>query len=76
LRDTTLQQTPPRQQTSNLKGDRMCPVCIATATVTWIAAGATSTGGLSALVIGKLRSKPQQPTTRNPIPHQGEKHGQ
>jgi hypothetical protein len=33
----------------------MCPVCIATAA--WFAAGATSTGGISALVVSRLRSK-------------------
>ena len=33
----------------------MCPVCIATAT--WIAAGATSTGGISALVVSRFRGK-------------------
>jgi len=33
----------------------MCPVCIATAAL--IAAGATSTGGLSAIVAKKLRSQ-------------------
>src|ERR1700680_223662 len=41
----------------------MCPVCIATAA--WIAAGAGSTGGISALVVSRLRgSTKQQPTTR------------
>ncbi len=33
----------------------MCPVCIATAAL--IASGATSTGGLAALVIRKIKSK-------------------
>jgi len=34
----------------------MCPACIATAAV-WIAASATSTGGVSALVVQTLRSR-------------------
>ncbi|RSL16006.1 hypothetical protein EDE15_1513 [Edaphobacter aggregans] len=38
----------------------MCPICIAT--VAWIAAGTTSTGGLSALVMKRLR-KNQEPAT-------------
>jgi hypothetical protein len=54
----------------------MCPVCIATATVTWIAAGATSTGGISALLVSKLRNRPLQSITRNLNLDQGEKHGQ
>jgi hypothetical protein len=33
----------------------MCPVCVATAAL--IAAGATTTGGLAALVVKKLRPK-------------------
>jgi hypothetical protein len=33
----------------------MCPACIAT--VGWIAAGATSTGGIAALVVSRLRGK-------------------
>jgi hypothetical protein len=41
----------------------MCPVCIATAA--WIAASATSTGGVSALVVKKLRHKNQEATTNN-----------
>ena len=39
----------------------MCPMCIATAA--WIAAGTTSTGGLSAMVLKRLRRKNQEPTT-------------
>jgi hypothetical protein len=51
----------------------MCPVCIATAA--WIAAGATSTGGISALVVSTLRGKNQEtPANNNHI--QGEKDGQ
>jgi hypothetical protein len=38
----------------------MCPMCIAT--VAWIA-GTTSTGGLSTLVLNRLRGKNQEPTT-------------
>ena len=34
----------------------MCPFCIATATAVWIAAGTTSTVGLSALVINRIRT--------------------
>jgi hypothetical protein len=41
----------------------MCPVCIATAA--WIAASATSAGGVSALVVKKVRNKNQEPTTSN-----------
>jgi hypothetical protein len=38
----------------------MCPACIATAT--WIIAGATSAGGLAALVVERLRdSRPEHP---------------
>jgi len=33
----------------------MCPFCVATAV--WIAAGAVSTGGISALAIAKLRKR-------------------
>jgi hypothetical protein len=54
----------------------MCPICIATATVTWIAAGATSTGGISALVLTKLRSKSPPSTNANLNPQQGDTHGQ
>jgi hypothetical protein len=50
----------------------MCPVCIATAA--WIAAGATSTGGVSALVLSKFRSRNQELTTNEQNDEQGEKH--
>jgi hypothetical protein len=40
----------------------MCPVCLAT--IAWVAAGATSTGGLSALVVSKLRRKDQEPAIK------------
>jgi len=33
----------------------MCPFCVATAV--WIAAGAVSTGGLSALAVAKFRNR-------------------
>ena len=36
----------------------MCPACIATGA--WIVAGATSTGGLTAFVVNKLR-RPKKP---------------
>jgi len=39
----------------------MCPFCFAT--VAWIAVGATSTVGISALLVKKLRDKNEQPTT-------------
>jgi hypothetical protein len=48
----------------------MCPACIAT--VTWIVAGATSSGGLTALAVknrwSKNRSKqtPTRPNQREP----------
>ncbi len=39
----------------------MCPMCIAT--VAWIAAGTASTGGgVSAMVLKRLRRKNQEPT--------------
>ena len=38
----------------------MCPVCIAN--MAWLAAGATSTGGVTALVMSSLRGKKQQLT--------------
>ena len=41
----------------------MCPVCIATAA--WIAASATSTGGVSALLVKKLRHKNQELITND-----------
>jgi hypothetical protein len=51
----------------------MCPMCMTT--VAWIAASATSTGGIAALVVGRLRSKNQQATNRNNN-EEGERHGQ
>jgi hypothetical protein len=50
----------------------MCPMCMTT--VAWIAAGATSTGGISALVVSKLRGKNQKANTNNS--EEGERHGQ
>ena len=41
----------------------MCPLCIATAA--WIVAGATSTGGVSALAVSRLRSKNQILISKN-----------
>lgn len=38
----------------------MCPACIATAA--WIAVGTVSTGGISALVVGRLRGRKQEAT--------------
>ena len=52
----------------------MCPVCIATAV--WIAAGATSTGGISALVVGTLRRKNHETPANNKNHIQGERDGQ
>ena len=57
----------------------MCPACIAT--VAWIAAGTTSTGGISALVVSsfrgkKLRGEKQDLTTNKKNLEKGEKHGQ
>jgi hypothetical protein len=50
----------------------MCPVCIAT--VAWIAAGTTSTGGIAALVANRLRGKNQELTTNSKNREQGEGH--
>ena len=45
----------------------MCPLCLASvaATVTWIAAGAASTGGLAALIVGTLHASPRETTSLN-----------
>jgi hypothetical protein len=51
----------------------MCPMCMTT--VAWIAASATSTGGIAALVVGRLRSNNQQATNRKNN-EEGERHGQ
>ena len=37
----------------------MCPACIAS--VAWVAAGVTSTGGVAALVVSRLRDKDNEP---------------
>ena len=53
----------------------MCPACIAT--LASIAAGATSTGSIAALVVSRLRGKEnknQERTTRTK--EQGQRHGQ
>jgi hypothetical protein len=47
----------------------MCPMCIAT--VAWIAAGATSTGGVSAVVVSWLLGR-----TTNNKQQKGEEDGQ
>ncbi len=41
----------------------MCPMCLETmvANIGWIAAGATSTGGISALVMSKFRVVKSEP---------------
>lgn len=44
----------------------MCPACIATAT--WIVAGATSAGGLAALVVERLRETASRPECRDQEP--------
>jgi hypothetical protein len=51
----------------------MCPMCIAT--VAWITAGATSTGGVAAVVVSRFRAKTQESTTNNPNQPKGERHG-
>jgi hypothetical protein len=51
----------------------MCPMCITT--VAWVAASATSTGGISALVVSSLRGKSQKATNTNNN-EEGERHGQ
>ena len=52
----------------------MCPFCLAT--VAWIAVGAVSTGGISALAVHSLRDKNQEPAMSNKNHVQGEGHGQ
>ena len=49
----------------------MCPMCIAT--VAWMAAGTASTGGLSAVIVKRLRGKNQARTRGNH--EQGGEHG-
>jgi hypothetical protein len=41
----------------------MCPLCLAT--VAWIAAGATSTGGLSALAVKRFRGRDRERSNNN-----------
>jgi hypothetical protein len=50
----------------------MCPVCIAT--VAQIVAGATSTGGLTALVVSKLRAKTGAKGIDHTMRTKGEQH--
>jgi hypothetical protein len=45
-------------------------------TVTWIAASATSAGGISALLVGRFRGKNQQAANSNNNHEEGERHGQ
>ena len=52
----------------------MCPFCLATAV--WIAVGAASTGGMSALIVHSTRDKSQGSTISNKNHEQGERHGQ
>ncbi len=51
----------------------MCPACIATLAL--IAAGATSTGGLTALVVHKLRANRGAKKTGAKAQTKGENHG-
>jgi hypothetical protein len=51
----------------------MCPMCMTT--VAWIAASATSTGGVSAVIVSRLRGKNQQATNTSNN-EEGERHGQ
>jgi hypothetical protein len=44
----------------------MCPVCMTT-TLAWLAAGVTSTGGITTLVVSGLRTRKRQ--------QEGERHG-
>jgi hypothetical protein len=50
----------------------MCPACIATSV--WIALGASSAGGLTALVARVLLARTGAPTARSETPTQGEEH--
>jgi hypothetical protein len=53
----------------------MCPLCIAT--VAWIAAGTTSTGGITALTLSKFRGRRKKDQQQaNLTTSQGERHGQ
>lgn len=51
----------------------MCPMCLAT--IAWIAIGATSTGGISALAVKRFRIANRELTTRR-NPEQGGSYGQ
>lgn len=51
----------------------MCPFCIAT--VAWIAAGAASTGGVSAAVVNTLRKNGRSVTEITQLRSATEKHG-
>ncbi len=51
----------------------MCPMCFAT--VAWIAAGVTSTGGISAVVVSRLRGENHTLTTHKNNQQKGEENG-
>lgn len=52
----------------------MCPLCLTT--VAWITASAAATGGISALVVGRVRGKNQHATNTSNNNQEGERHGQ
>lgn len=49
----------------------MCPACFATAA--WVVAGATSAGGLTALVVKKFRAGPAAAGSQAPTSGTGER---
>jgi hypothetical protein len=51
----------------------MCPMCFAT--VAWIAAGVTSTGGISAVVVSRLRGENHALATNKNNQQKGEENG-
>jgi len=51
----------------------MCPACLTTATL--LVAGATSTGGLTALVVKKLRAKTGANSTNPTTESKGDQRG-
>ena len=51
----------------------MCPMCLAT--MAWIATGATSTGGISALVIKRFRTTNTERTNKKRNLEQGGRYG-
>ena len=48
----------------------MCPICIASAA--WLAAGVGATGGISALVVSRFRSRNQETIANNANQENGE----